>query len=299
MRKSYQNMSAPDIQPTFEALLDYLRLLHGFDFTGYKRSFLIRRVQTRMQQIDITSYSDYVSYLQAHPEEFIPLFNTILINFTGFFRDASDWEYVASEIIPRIIAGKSESEPIRVWSAGCASGEEAYTIAILLLEALGVEQFQKRVRIFASDVDTDALAQARKGRYRHDPVMGLPPHLLEQYFEQDDYYYVFRQDLRPCFVFSCRNLIQNAPMNKIDLLLCRNVLIYLNMEEQIKVLARFHFGLLDSGFLFLGKPESADINTKLFTLVNPKHRVFAKVLGAHRDHLLLPKAFLSGRRNFP
>ncbi len=107
-------MSAPDIQPTFEALLDYLRLLHGFDFTGYKRSFLIRRVQTRMQQIDITSYSDYVSYLQAHPEEFIPLFNTILINFTGFFRDASDWEYVASEIIPRIIAGKSESEPIRV-----------------------------------------------------------------------------------------------------------------------------------------------------------------------------------------
>ena len=160
-------MSTPDTQPTFEVLLDYLKLSHGFDFTGYKRSSLMRRVQHRMQQIHIKSLSDYISYLQAHPEEFIPLLNTILINVTDFFRDASAWEYVAEEIIPRIIAGKSESEPIRVWSAGCSTGEEAYTLAILLVEALGVEQFQKRVRI------------ARFGRGHRRPHPGkkgaLPP----------------------------------------------------------------------------------------------------------------------------
>ena len=286
-------MFAPDTQSTFEALLDYLRQSHNFDFTSYKRSYLMRRIQKRMQMLQIESVSDYGKYLRVHPQEFAPLFNTIEINVTGFFRDTSAWVYIATEILPSIIAGKSSHEPIRIWSAGCASGEEVYTIAILLIEALGVEQFQKRVRIFASDVDRNAVAQAIQGRYHHEQVVGLPYHLLEQYFEQDDCYYVFRQDLRHRFVFSCRNLIQNAPMTKIDLLLCRNVLIYLDIEAQIRASVRFHFGLVDSGFLFLGKADSADIYTNLFTLENLKHRVFAKVPGAHRNHLLLPKAFLS------
>lgn len=122
--------------------------------------------------------------------------------------------------------------------------------------------------------------------------MGLTPHLLSQYFEQDDCYYIFRQDLRHPFVFACCNLLQDAPMTLIDLLVCRNVLIYLDISPQIRVKTRFHFGLLDSGFLFLGTAERVDTNTKLFTPVNLKHRVFSKVPGAHRDHLLLPKAFL-------
>ena len=288
-------MFAPNTQTTFETLLNYLRQNHGFDFTNYKRSYLMRRIQKRMQMLQIENISDYGDYLRVHPQEVTPLFNTIEINFTSFFRDASAWEYIATEILPLIIAGKSSDEPIRIWSAGCASGEEAYTIAILLIEALGVEQFQKRVRIFASDVDTDALAQAIQGRYRHEQVMGLPPHLLQQYFEQDDSYYIFRQDLRHAFVFSCRNLIQNAPMTKIDLLLCRNVLIYLEIEAQTKVLARFHFALLDCGFLFVGNADWVDRDTKLFTPANLKHRVFTKVPGGHRDHLLLPKEFLSER----
>lgn len=155
------------------------------------------------------------------------------------------------------------------------------------------------VRIFASDMDTDALTQARKGRYHHERVMGLTLHLLSQYFEQDGCYYVLSQELRHPFVFSRRNLVQDAPMSRIDLLVCRNVLIYLNISDQIKVLMRFHFGLKESGFLFLGMADYASIHTKLFTPVNPKHRVFVKVPGAHRDHLLLPKAFLSERRIFP
>lgn len=142
-------------------------------------------------------------------------------------------------------------------------------------------------------MDADALTQARKGRYHHDQVVGLTPHLLEQYFEQDGCYYVFRQDLRQSFVFSCRNLIQDPPMSRIDLLMCRNVLIYLNLEAQIRVSVRFHFGLLDNGFLFLGMADHATIYTKLFTPVNLKHRVFSKVLGAHRERRLLTKAFLT------
>ncbi len=130
-------MSVSDNQPTLEDLLDYLKQSHGFDFTGYKRSYLMNRIQTRMQMLQIESVSDYGDYLMVHPQEFAPLLNTLLINVTGFFRDASAWDYIATEILPLIIAGKSSHEPIRIWSAGCSTGEEAYTIAILLLEALG------------------------------------------------------------------------------------------------------------------------------------------------------------------
>lgn len=262
----------------FEALLDYLRVSHGFDFTGYKRSSLMRRVQHRMQMIQVESYSDYGDYLKEHPEEFIPLFNTIEINVTSFFRDAEAWDYVAESIIPRIIALKCESEPIRFWSAGCASGEETYTLAIVLAEALGVDQFRKRVKIYSTDVDKEALNQARLGSYDSSQVVGIPPTLLERYFERADERYIFRKDLRRSIIFSRHNLIQNAPMSKIDLLMCRNVLIYFNIESQIRTLVRFHFGLKDSGFLFLGKTEMMPTQiTDLFTPVNRQHRIFTKL----------------------
>lgn len=147
----------PLVNYEFEALLDYLKREHSFDFTSYNRSHLMRRIEVRMQQVEIEGISDYGDYLQAHPQEFTHLFNTIEINFTGFFRDAESWDYIAKQIVPQIIASKSESEPIRVWSAGCASGEETYTLAIVLAQALGVEQYLSRVKIYATDVDTDAL----------------------------------------------------------------------------------------------------------------------------------------------
>ena len=253
----------------------------------------MRRVQHRMQQIYIKSYSDYISYIQAHPEEFVPLFNTIEINFTSFFRDASAWEYIATEILPLIIANKSLNEGIRVWSAGCASGEEVYTLAIILAETLGLDVMRSRVKIFATDVDSDALNKARLATYTASEVVGIPPTLLKRYFQRVDNSYVFRQDLRHVFVFANRNLVQDAPMSLIDLLVCRNVLIYLNVEAQIKVLVRFHFGLKQSGFLFLGQAENADVYTKIFTSVNLKHHVFSKVPGAQREPYLLPQAFLT------
>ena len=152
-----------------ESLLEYLKTNRGFDFTGYKRASLERRIAKRMEEVDVSGYADYIDHLEVHPEEFALLFNTILINVTGFFRDASAWDYLGSEIIPRIIAARAPDDPIRVWCAGCASGEETYTLAMVLAEALGEEEYCERVKIYATDVDDEALDH---GARRHLPGQG-------------------------------------------------------------------------------------------------------------------------------
>lgn len=290
MRSSQINITQTD--PIFESLLEYLRFRHNFDFTGYKRSSLIRRFQERMRAIAIESYNDYKEYLKVHPEDFTELFNTIEINVSCFFRDASCWDYVTAEIIPRIIAGKSQSEPIRVWSAGCASGEEAYTLAMVLASVLGIEQFRERVKIFATDIDSEALAQARAGRYFSSQVVDIPPSLLNQYFERTEDCYVFRQDLRRSILWSRHNMIDDAPMSKIDLLVCRNALIYFNIEAQTRVLARFYFSLLDSGFLFLGRADGLPTHTNFFAPVCPPQHIFTKVAKSKVNERLLHKSLL-------
>src|SRR5262249_62133451 len=142
-----------------EALLQHIKRTRQIDFSGYKRSTLARRIGKRMQEVGCETHADYQDYLEVHPEEFTALFNTILINVTTFFRDPPAWEYLVSEVIPRIVSGKQPGEPIRVWSAGCASGEEAYTLAMVLAEAIGRQPFRERVKIYGTDVDAEALAQ--------------------------------------------------------------------------------------------------------------------------------------------
>ena len=148
-----------------EALLEYLRRIRGFDFAGYKRGSLERRIAKRIQTLNVEDFKDYIDYLEVHPEEFAQLFDTVLINVTNFFRDTETWDYLAQEIIPRILANKKTHDPIRIWSAGCASGEEAYTVAMLLAEAMGIDPFRQRAKIYATDADEEALAQARRGGY--------------------------------------------------------------------------------------------------------------------------------------
>lgn len=280
------NLSPLETNPTFEALLDHLGRSHGFNFSGYKRSSLMRRVQQRLQMLQIQSYSDYSEYLKANPEELSQLF----INFTSFFRDASTWDYVAESIIPRIIAGKSQNKPIRVWSAGCASGEETYTLAIILAQAVGMEQFRSRVRIYGTDVDKESLNQARLGSYASNQIEGIPSQFL-QYFKRVGHHYVFRKDLRSSIIFWRHDLLQDAPMAKIDLLVCRNVLIYLNSEAQNRALVRFHFGLDDKGFLFLGKAEMVPSETSnIFSPENLHHHIFTKLPRANLNSYLLTKA---------
>src|SRR5437870_4290658 len=149
-------MSGPEEKPEFDALLEYLKQNRGFDFTGYKHSSLMRRIRTRMQRVDLERFGDYMDYLEVHPEEFGDLFNAILINVTAFFRDPPAWEYLSHDILPQVLAHKQPGDPIRVWSAGCASGEEAYSVAIAFAEALGVEGLRDRVKIYGTDVDEEA-----------------------------------------------------------------------------------------------------------------------------------------------
>jgi two-component system CheB/CheR fusion protein len=274
--------------PQFESLLDFLRVNRGFDFTGYKRSSLVRRVNKRRYALSLDNFSDYLDYLQVHPDEFELLFNTILINVTSFFRDKTAWDFLTSEILPRIMLSKNPMEPIRVWSAGCASGEEAYTLAMAIAEYLGTEAFHQRVKIYATDIDSDALTQARQATYTQDDIKDLPEDLRDKYFSQSNHDdYVFNNDLRRAVIFGLHDLVQDAPISRLDLLVCRNTLMYFNAETQGRILARFHFALNESAILFLGKAEMLLTHANLFSALDMKYRFFTKVSRPDiRDHLL-------------
>jgi two-component system CheB/CheR fusion protein len=268
------------VDPTFEALLTYLKDARGFDFTGYKRSSLMRRVDRRMAQLAAGSYTEYLDYLEVHPDEFTALFNTILINVTGFFRDVDAWSYLRQEVLPDLIARQPEGAPIRIWSAGCASGEEAYTLAIVFAELLGPERVKQQVKIYATDVDEEGLSQARHATYSEQSVATLPEGTCDKYFEAVGNRYVFRKDLRRSVIFGRNDLVQDAPISRVNLLVCRNALMYLNAETQARILSRFHFALAEGGVLFLGKAEMLLSHTNLFAPVDLKRRVFRKAARA-------------------
>ncbi|MEN4473145.1 CheR family methyltransferase [Mycolicibacterium cosmeticum] len=266
---------------SFEALLRYLRDSRGFDFTGYKRTSLMRRVRYRMDQVGSPTFDEYLDVLQASSDEFAALFNTILINVTAFFRDPEAWECIREDVIPQLLAERGPDDPIRVWSAGCASGQEAYTLAILLAEALGHDAFRRRVKIYATDVDEHALSEARAASYDGRAVESVPPELLVNYFEQVNGHYVFHKDLRRAVIFGRNDLVRDAPISKVDLLVCRNTLMYLNAETQRNVLGRLHFALAPQGTLFLGHAEMLLSHSDRFTPIDLKNRVFRRAVGSH------------------
>ena len=265
----------------FERLLEHVRDARGFDFTGYKRASLMRRTGKRMQEVGIQGYDAYVDYLEVHQEEFTELFNSILINVTSFFRDAPVWEYLGESVIPAICDDRGDAE-IRVWCAGCASGEEAYSIAMLLAEHLGDEAFQDRVKIYATDVDDDAIATARHGVYPAKAADAIGPDRLERFFEGNGGTYAFRRDLRRSLIFGRHDLVQDAPIRRTDLVSCRNTLMYMNSETQARVLDHFRFSLSEDGFLLLGKSEMLFTRVRAFLPVDLKRRVFAKQGGEDR-----------------
>ncbi|HEY0450555.1 CheR family methyltransferase [Actinophytocola sp.] len=262
----------------FEAVLTYLKETRGFDFTGYKRTSLARRVGRRMAQVGIHDYAEYIDQLQVSSDEFDALFNTILINVTSFFRDQEAWEYLRDEIVPSLLAERSPEDPVRIWSAGCASGEEAYSLAMVFAEAMGVERFRQRVKIYATDVDEEALVQARQAIYPEAAVENVPPELVGQYFERAGNQYVFRKDLRRSVIFGRNDLVQDAPISRIDLLVCRNTLMYFNAETQTKILGRLHFALAPRGLLFLGKAEMLLSHAMIFEPIDLKRRLFRKTV---------------------
>jgi two-component system, chemotaxis family, CheB/CheR fusion protein len=265
--------------PQFEALLQYLRQTRGFDFTSYKRTTLCRRVAKRMGDVRVATFEDYIDFLEVHTDEFALLFDTVLINVTSFFRDPEAWATIASEIIPAILGQKPAGEPVRIWSAGCASGEEAYSLAILFAEALGEERFRGDVKIYATDIDEHALAAARQGTYPMRATEAVDEKLRDKYFEPVDGRHVFRTDLRRSIIFGRHDLTVDAPISRLDLLVCRNTLMYLNAEAQHGVLERLNFALGPHGFLFVGRAEMLLSHPGLFETVDIKARVFRRLTG--------------------
>jgi two-component system CheB/CheR fusion protein len=270
-------MPVTDDDPQFEALLEFLKESRGFDFTGYKRPSLIRRVARRTQAIGLNGWAEYLDYLQVHQDEYTTLFNTVLINVTGFFRDQDAWLQLREKHLPELIAAKKPSETIRVWCAGCATGEEAYSIAMLLAEILGPDEFRDRVKIYATDVDDEALAAARQATYGEKEIAPVPGDILERYFDRAGARFTVTKDIRRGVIFGRNDLVKDAPISRVDLLTCRNTLMYLNAETQSRVLARFNFALNDAGMLFLGKAEMLLSHGQLFTPVDLKRRFFRKV----------------------
>ena len=198
------------IDPGFEELLAFVRDSRAFDYTGYRRPTLMRRFQKRMQEVGSSTWAEYREFLDKNPDEFAELFDAILINVTGFFRDKETWELVEREIVPAIADQKDGRAPVRVWSAGCASGEEAYTIMLILAEVLGEETLKTRVKIYATDIDDDALHQAREATFTRKQLEPVPPALRERYFVQANGSFMVRKELRRSVIFG-RNDLHRDP----------------------------------------------------------------------------------------
>jgi two-component system, chemotaxis family, CheB/CheR fusion protein len=275
-------------QAAFERILEHLRTSRGFDFTAYKRASLMRRVLKRMRSLDIKTFDDYLDYLQVRPDEFVPLFNTILINVTSFFRDQDVWDAFRETVIPNLNGGSARKQQVRVWSAGCAAGQEAYSAAIMLAESLGIDAFRERVKIYATDVDEESLTQARQAVYSSRQVADVPPPLVEKYFDRNGDLFTFKRELRRSVIFGRHDLIQDAPISRIDLLLCRNTMMYFNAEAQARIMARLYFSVNPGGFLALGRAEMLFSHTTMFQPVDLKRRIFKTVPRVSaRDRLLL------------
>jgi two-component system, chemotaxis family, CheB/CheR fusion protein len=270
-------MPTPPPDGNLEALLAYLHERRHFDFRGYKRASLSRRILKRMQAVGIDDFERYTEILEANPGEFSELFNTILINVTSLMRDPDAWETLAATVIPAIINTKGSEEPIRVWSAGTASGEEAYSLAVLFADALGEDRFRRVVKIYATDADSDALAQARHGRYRYaDLVAAFGEGRASRFFERDGDDGTFRGELRRALIFGRHDLVQDPPISRIDLVTCRNTLMYFTSEVQAQILASFHFALNPGGYLFLGKSEALVTRTQRFQVVDLRQHILRK-----------------------
>jgi two-component system CheB/CheR fusion protein len=262
--------------PAFVRLLEKLRTEHNFDFREYKHMSLARRIRARLQQVRVESFEAYLIYLDRHADEHVALFNTILINVTGFLRDPDAWKVFAGDVIPRLIDDAADTRSLRLWSAGCSSGEEAYTLAMLIADHLGDRARDFNVKIYATDVDEEALGVARHGLYRLDDLRELPSEMVENHFTREGQTYRFRRDLRRWCIFGRHNVARDPPLSHVDALVCRNVLIYFTAELQERILARFHYAVRERGFLFLGRSESLLARSRWFTPYHVKWRIFQR-----------------------
>ncbi len=280
-----QEPARPDDERLLRAFLEQLRERSGIDFGSYKRATILRRLQRRMVATSTTKLRDYIRHVQNNPDEYQRLTASFLIKVTEFFRDRDLFDELRDTVIPKLIADARERDrELRVWSAGCATGEEAYSLAMLIADALGDELDSFNVRIFATDVDGDAITFARRGVYSEATLNDVPPELLERHFTKVADGYEVRKRIRAITVFGQHDLGQRAPFPRVDLALCRNVLIYFTTDLQKRALQLFAFSLRDGGFLVLGKAESTTPLAEYFVLAHPRLKVYRR----QGDRVLIP-----------
>jgi two-component system, chemotaxis family, CheB/CheR fusion protein len=251
-----------------------LRAQTGHDFSGYKTRTFLRRVQRRMQVHHCEALADYVGLLQRQPDEAPALFRDLLINVTSFFRDQEAFETLTTLVIPRLFEGRGAADTVRVWAPGCSTGEEVISIAILMREHLDTLRAAPRVTIFATDIDEHALAVARAGRYPAALLEGVSPERRRRFFAAQAGNFVVAKEVRDLCVFSPHNVLRDPPFSRMDLISCRNLLIYFGAEAQRQVLPIFHYALRPGGFLFLGKSETVGRFSELFSALDKTNCVF-------------------------
>jgi two-component system CheB/CheR fusion protein len=262
-----------------DRVFELLRERSGHDFSSYKPRTLHRRIERRMALRKISSLVGYLTYLEDTPAEVDLLFQDLLIGVTQFFRDPAAFEVLERNVIPAILARKSPGMPIRVWSAGCSTGEEAYSLAMLFTEKLSEMNLESRIQIFATDLDVRAITAARFGRYPAEIRADVSADRLARFFtlDADGLVYTVQKALRDKIVFSEHDLVRDPPFSRLDLVLCRNVLIYLENDLQARILSLFHYALVPGGTLFLGNAESTGVMTPLFAPVDAPSKLFRRL----------------------
>lgn len=257
-----------------EKVFILLRNETGCDFDGYKDGTLMRRIEKRMAINQMDKLEDFIQYLQNNRDEVIRLFRELLIGVTGFFRDKEAFQVLQQTIIPQIIKDKKEGDNIRLWVPGCSIGEEVYSLAILFDEAIREQPKKLKLQIFASDLDEDAISSARMGIYPETIALDMAPEHLSRYFQLENVNFRIEKEIRDQVIFAVHNLLKDPPFSKLDMVSCRNLLIYLKPETQKKVLDIFHYSLKPNGVLFMGRSESLGDNVYLFEVLDRKHKIF-------------------------
>jgi len=263
-----------DIRESLAAITAVLRKRLKHDFSGYKPNTMIRRIQRRMQVLQIEAVPAYAEHLRQEPSEGDALFRELLIGVTQFFRDANAFEALKASFLPSLLAAREPDDPIRIWVAGCATGEEVYSIAILLQETIGALRTDAVISIFGTDIDPQAIAFARAARFRR--MDGMSPERLQRWFVKDGEDYLPIHAIRDICVFAEHNLLRDPPFSKIGLISCRNVLIYMDNDFQHRLMQTFHYALAPGGYLFIGPSESVSRESRLFSAADKKHRILQR-----------------------
>lgn len=269
METGYEGVEE-DLKPIFSLIESHT----GYNFSNYKISTMYRRITKRANSHRIGNLPDYTEYLRQHPEEMGMLFQEVLINVTSFFRDPEAFDVIKRKTLPEIVTGKSDGDIIRIWVPGCSNGEEVYSLAIILREIMESTGKHLKVQIFGTDIDGNTIDYARKRTYPESISENIPPELLEKYFTQTEGKYLVKNEIRKMAIFAVHDVLKDPPFANLDMISCRNLLIYLKSDAQKILLSNFNFALNKGSILFLGPSESVGEIMDYFEVMDKKWKIF-------------------------